>query len=91
MKFTKKKVVLPEGYAQWAFIQVPEDGQDAPFPILQILADKTGMRFEGKSCLITDMRDLQDFAQVVSDAWVEHDKFLKAAVGNIQITSEMPK
>ena len=86
MNFNKRKCILPGNLPQWVFTQVPE-GEDQPYPPLQILADKSGVRFEGKSCLITDMRDLQDFAQVVSDAWIEHDKFLKSAVGKIVVSS----
>lgn len=86
MEFNKKKIILPEGFAQWVYTQEPV-GDEKPYPPFQILSDKRGLRCEGKSCLITDMRDLQDFAQVISDAWVEHDKLLKAAVGQIIVSS----
>lgn len=90
MEFTKKKTVLPEGQVEWVYTQTPHT-DERPFPPLQIIATRLGMRFEGRSCTITDMKDLQDFAKVISDAWVDHDKLLKSAVGGVQITTEMPK
>ncbi len=44
----------------------------APFTVK---VTKSGMRFEGKLVqeIVTE-RDLQDFAKLVSDVWVEHRK-----------------
>lgn len=90
MKFTKKKIITPENQPEWVYTQVAE-GTEQPFPPFQILVSKLGVKLEGKTTTLTDMRDLQDFAQVVSEAWVDHDKLLKAATGAIQVTTEMPK
>lgn len=73
MKFLKTKTSALDGETEVKFTQQVE-GKDAPFPPLRIVARKDGLHFEGQSAKIIDMKDLQDFAKIVSDAWVEHTK-----------------
>lgn len=71
MKFIKTKTSALDGETEVKYTQQVE-GKDAPFPPFRIVARKDGMHFEGQSAKITDMKDLQDFAKVVSDAWKDH-------------------
>lgn len=71
MKFTRKKITGMEGKPEIILTQQPE-GDEKPFPPFQIIVSAKGVQFTGSSCLITDMQDLQDFAEVVSAAWKDY-------------------
>lgn len=71
MKFTKKKNQTVEGGAEVVYTQVPH-GEEQPFPPFKIIASKLGVKFEGQSCTVTDMEELQEFAKVLSEAWKDH-------------------
>jgi hypothetical protein len=70
MEFIKKKIEL-DGRAEVSFTQIPHT-DEKPFPPFQIICTGRGVRLEGKSCTVTDMQDLQDFAKAVSEAWKQH-------------------
>lgn len=79
MKFDKRKLSAIEGHTEIRFTQTPERGED-PFPPFQIVVSKHGMKFEGKSCIVTDMQDLQDLAKIISDAWVCFEREMKVKI-----------
>lgn len=70
MKFTKKKMESPDGVIV-IYTQIV-DSAEKPFPPLQITSSRLGVKFSGESQTITDMKELQDFAEIVSKAWVSH-------------------
>lgn len=71
MKFLKTKTDALDGQVEVKYTQQVE-GKDAPFPPFRIVARRDGVHFEGTSAKITDMKDLQEFAKIVSDAWKDH-------------------
>lgn len=71
MKFIKSKTSALDGETEIKYTQQVE-GKDAPYPPFRLVVRKDGLHFEGKSAKVTDMQELQEFAKIVSDAWVDH-------------------
>lgn len=76
----KEKVSGLDGrtYSRW----IEKDSTEArPF---RITASASGMRFEGTmQGEIENMEELQEWAKLTSDVWVEHTKLRHAALANI--------
>lgn len=59
--------------------------QSRPF---RITSSASGMRFEGTmEGEIETMEELQAWAKLTSDAWVDHTKLRHAAISNISVPS----
>jgi hypothetical protein len=70
MKFKREKLDLPTGVA--VFFTESGTDQEGELEPFQIIANRRGVRFEGKSPTLESIMDLDAFAKTVSEAWKDH-------------------
>jgi hypothetical protein len=71
MKFTREKVSALTGDTE---VRLTLAADNSPFPPFRLIADKQGIRLEGKTPVVEDMAGLQELAKAVSGIWKEHEK-----------------
>lgn len=86
MNFNKEKVSALSGHTEVRYTHTPKPDEEKMFPPFRVIANKFGVRMEGASPAITDMEELEEFAKLISLAWVEHTK-LKP---QIEVTATLP-
>lgn len=83
MEFTRTKISGLSGNTE---VRFTDTSKDALYPPFTIVADKLGVRFEGRSNPITGMDNLEDLAKLVSESWKEHE----ALKPKIEIAKVLP-
>lgn len=73
--FKKEKVSSLLGHTEVRFEQIPPEATKPTSPLFTVVASSRGLYISGHMIgFIENMAELDEFAQVVSDAWVEHLK-----------------
>lgn len=84
MKISKKKISALSGETQSVFTDTSETAHLVdPF---KITASKFGIKIEGKSMYFSELSELEDLAQLISQAWEEYT----ALKPKIEIAKTLP-
>lgn len=78
-RWRHEKVTGLSGEVESRYVEQPKE-DEKPYPALVVTATKQGVRVAGNSCWLMDMQALQEFAEIISNAWADHKKLLSAQI-----------
>lgn len=73
LTFTKEKISALSGLTEVRFTET-SSVEERPHDHFMVIADRRGVRMQGRSPILDDEAKLQSYAKAIADAWSEHGK-----------------